>query len=391
MREMIPIVVGMIEPLPCERVSSFLGKSSLMHSVSWIRSLQFFLLERRANWNVLEILNDFFGACVSAFFSIFFYDVGLLEVEKSFILHMVSMVFLLCSYGEPSYVIKWICQYCSWCSWSSKWCLQLCLDVPLEHLHQGLPQALLMSFWQRRVLMCLILFQGHVQFMLSLHALCPQEKSFSSWQNRALCVCESLCFAKSSSWPFWFVFEFFKPQSWASHSFVLLVWSLSCYCEELGSSWLCSCFFFCSFVLLPWGAKLLMAFFVLASLLLFSPSLFVLLPWGESSSWQLWYLFFSCLCLAFCLADRNFAAPCGFPYSLFFSYCLVALQALIFLFLFIILLLQGAQLLDSGFDLAFFFPMIFVMFLSSLHDFVFVFFPFSCSGAGSRETVPWVR
>jgi hypothetical protein len=109
MREMIPIVVGMTEPLPCERVSSFLGKSSLMHSVRWIWSLHLFLLEWRANWNVLEIPNDFFGACVSAFFSIFFYDVGLLEVEKSFILHMVFMVFLLCSYGEPSYVIKWIC------------------------------------------------------------------------------------------------------------------------------------------------------------------------------------------------------------------------------------------------------------------------------------------
>lgn len=142
MREMTPIVVGMTEPLPFERVSSFLGKSSLMHSVNWIRSLQLFLLERRANWNVLEILNDFFGACVSAFFSIFFYDVGLLEVEKSFILHMVSMMFLLCSYGEPSYVIKWICQYCSWYSWSSKWCLQLCFRCSIRACPSGLATCL---------------------------------------------------------------------------------------------------------------------------------------------------------------------------------------------------------------------------------------------------------
>jgi hypothetical protein len=63
MREMIPIVVGMTEPLPCERVCSFLGKSSLMHSVSWIRSLQLFLLERRENWNVL-IAYGFHGVLI---------------------------------------------------------------------------------------------------------------------------------------------------------------------------------------------------------------------------------------------------------------------------------------------------------------------------------------
>jgi hypothetical protein len=35
---MTPIVVGMTEPHPCERVSSFLGKSSLMNSKSAIVS-----------------------------------------------------------------------------------------------------------------------------------------------------------------------------------------------------------------------------------------------------------------------------------------------------------------------------------------------------------------
>jgi hypothetical protein len=48
----------------------------------------------------------FLGYVFLHFSQYYFNDVGLLEVEKSFILHMVSMVFLLCSYGEPSYVIK---------------------------------------------------------------------------------------------------------------------------------------------------------------------------------------------------------------------------------------------------------------------------------------------
>jgi hypothetical protein len=39
-------------------------------------------------------------------------------------------------------------------------------------------------------------------------------------------------------------FDFLSHTELSSHSFVLLVWSLSCYCEELGSLWLCSCFFF---------------------------------------------------------------------------------------------------------------------------------------------------
>ncbi len=199
------------------------------------------------------------------------------------------------------------------------------LDFPLEHLHQGLPHALLTSFWQWRVFMCLILFQGHVQFVLSLHALCPQEKSFSSWQKCALCLWITLLRQKLFMTFLVCFLSLRATQSWASYSFVLLVWSLSCYCEELGSSWLCSCFFFLFVCLATMGSQVAHGFLCLGFLVAFLSSLFVLLPWGESSSWQLWYLVVSCLCLAFCLAARNLAAPCGFPYSLFFSSCLVAL------------------------------------------------------------------
>ncbi len=256
MREMTPIVVGMTEPHPCERVSSFLGKSSLMHSVSWIRSLQLFLLERRANWNVLEILNDFFGACVSAFFSIFFYDVGLLEVERSFILHMVSMVFLLCSYGEPSYVIKWICQYCSWCSWSSKWCLQLCFRCSIRASPSGLATCLVNVILAKKSFHVFNL----VPRACAVHAITScslSPRKILLIMTKVCLVCLWITLLRQKLFMTFLVcfLSFWATQSWASHSFVLLVWSLSCYCEELGSSWLCSCFFFLFVCLATMGSQ----------------------------------------------------------------------------------------------------------------------------------------